>query len=54
MFLQLNFDDLAWFRWVFDAIDGQKTSRLSDEVRVFSLSEYLKMVWEKWRLYLHV
>ncbi|HDZ25291.1 hypothetical protein LCGC14_1831940 [marine sediment metagenome] len=27
--LQVNFSDLDWFRWVFDALDGKKTSGLS-------------------------
>ena len=27
--LQVNTSDLDWFRWVFDAIDGKKTSWLS-------------------------
>lgn len=27
--LQVNVSDLDWFRWVFDAIDGKKTSWLS-------------------------
>jgi len=27
--LQVNVSDLDWFRWVFDAIDGKKTSGLS-------------------------
>lgn len=26
---QVNMSDLDWFRWVFDAIDGKKTSWLS-------------------------
>jgi len=27
--LQVNDTDLGWFRWVFDALDGKKTSWLS-------------------------
>lgn len=27
--LQVNASDLDWFRWVFDAIDGKRTSWLS-------------------------
>ena len=27
--LQVNASDLDWFRWVFDALDGKKTSWLS-------------------------
>lgn len=27
--LQVNTNDLDWFRWIFDAVDGKKTSWLS-------------------------
>ena len=27
--LQVNSTDLQWFRWIFDALDGKKTSWLS-------------------------
>ena len=30
---QVNVSDLDWFRWVFDAIDGKKTSWLSEDGR---------------------
>jgi len=26
--LQVNRSDLDWFRWIFDALDGQKTASL--------------------------
>jgi len=29
--LQVNTSDLDWFRWIFDAMDGKKTSWLSRE-----------------------
>ncbi len=30
--LQVNKTDLGWFRWVFDALDGQRSSWLSKQV----------------------
>lgn len=33
--LQVNKSDLDWLRWVFDALDGKKTSSLSDPKLLF-------------------